>query len=305
MLIVSYNKGRLGNRLFFFAHFIVYSIKTKESVLCLFFNEYSKYFIGTHVNHIGLYPPKKLMLSNAFLRRFLNFLFFKIERTAIKLNFINKYLFSNYVPDFKGENDTTNYSVNVLIERIKRNKLSVTFYNGGYFWYDNTDLSEYKKEIRAYFKPIKRIDNKVNDFIKNERVGFDLLCGIHIRRGDYKSFVDGKFYFDNEVYISKIREMKLLFNEKKIKFIIVSDENIEIADSIVKELVIVSGIGDVIEDLYTLASCDYIIATPSTFSMWASFYGDVPLFTFREKENQVNLNRFQIVKDRTDEFMFD
>ena len=35
--------------------------------------------------------------------------------------------------------------------------------------------------------------------------------------------------------------------------------------------------GTPIEDMYLLASCDYIIGPNSTFSHWASFWGAVPL----------------------------
>lgn len=37
------------------------------------------------------------------------------------------------------------------------------------------------------------------------------------------------------------------------------------------------GSGDTVEDLYALAECDYLIGPPSTFTVWASFYGNVPL----------------------------
>jgi hypothetical protein len=35
--------------------------------------------------------------------------------------------------------------------------------------------------------------------------------------------------------------------------------------------------GSAVEDLYSLARCDYLLGPPSTFSLWASFYGNVPL----------------------------
>lgn len=90
MLIVFYNNGRLGNRLFYFAHFIAYSVKTKKKVMGLFFNEYSKYFEGTCNNQIGLFPRKKYIYSNSFLRRLINFLLFKTEKFAKKKVYNNK-----------------------------------------------------------------------------------------------------------------------------------------------------------------------------------------------------------------------
>jgi hypothetical protein len=47
-----------------------------------------------------------------------------------------------------------------------------------------------------------------------------------------------------------------------------------------------AGPGHFIEDLYALASCDYIIGPPSTFSQWASFYGNVPRYMVNYKAEQ-------------------
>lgn len=37
------------------------------------------------------------------------------------------------------------------------------------------------------------------------------------------------------------------------------------------------GTGELVEDLYALAGCDFLLGPPSTFTIWASFYGTVPL----------------------------
>jgi hypothetical protein len=42
-----------------------------------------------------------------------------------------------------------------------------------------------------------------------------------------------------------------------------------------------------VEDLYLLAKCDYIIGPPSTFSLWASFYGSKPLYMIRDLETNI------------------
>ena len=43
---------------------------------------------------------------------------------------------------------------------------------------------------------------------------------------------------------------------------------------------------DGITDLYALSRCDLIIGSPSSYSQWASFYGDVPLcLILRDKMN--------------------
>ncbi|MFN5837557.1 MAG: hypothetical protein ACK47J_12755, partial [Pseudanabaena sp.] len=55
------------------------------------------------------------------------------------------------------------------------------------------------------------------------------------------------------------------------------------------------GINGIIEDLYSMAKCDYLIGPPSTYSMWASFYGMVPLLHIYDKHQIINLKDFLIV----------
>ena len=47
-----------------------------------------------------------------------------------------------------------------------------------------------------------------------------------------------------------------------------------------------------IEDLYALSICDYILGPPSTFSMWASFYGGVPLRFIKHSNDKIFLREF-------------
>ena len=52
--------------------------------------------------------------------------------------------------------------------------------------------------------------------------------------------------------------------------------------------------GSSVGDLYALARCDYIFGPVSTFSQWASFYGDKPLFHLHESNDRVERERFTI-----------
>jgi hypothetical protein len=57
----------------------------------------------------------------------------------------------------------------------------------------------------------------------------------------------------------------------------------------------VKGNNQELEDMYALAGCDYIIGPPSTFSMWASFIGKVPLFHLHDREINFSLSDFKVI----------
>jgi len=41
-----------------------------------------------------------------------------------------------------------------------------------------------------------------------------------------------------------------------------------------------------------LSKCDYLLGPPSTFSMWASFIGDVPLRLIKGAEENIQMDQF-------------
>ena len=47
-----------------------------------------------------------------------------------------------------------------------------------------------------------------------------------------------------------------------------------------------------IEDMYALAECDYIMGPVSSFTQWASFYGNKPLRHLRERDMRLEREHF-------------
>lgn len=47
-------------------------------------------------------------------------------------------------------------------------------------------------------------------------------------------------------------------------------------------------------DMYALSQCDYIIGPPSTFNAWASFVGDVPLFSLYKRDLTLSLDKLEL-----------
>ena len=59
-------------------------------------------------------------------------------------------------------------------------------------WYDL--FLKYKQEILALFAFRPEIEEKVVEAMNHG----DMILGVHIRRGDYATFYDGKFFFSDE-----------------------------------------------------------------------------------------------------------
>ncbi len=137
-----------------------------------------------------------------------------------------------------------------------------------------------KKNLSAKSKNLK-------NFIDAKLIEGKFLVGIHIRRGDYKKWSKGKYYFEDEFYkyIIKNLKIKLTKDNKDPLFIVVSNEKIN--SKIGMDLF--SG-GSWKEDQIILQSCNLIVGPPSTFTMWASYISKIPLIELNSKDNEINFN---------------
>ena len=148
---------------------------------------------------------------------------------------------------------------------------------------------KHQNYIRNYLAFKTSLTEKSEVFIKRIRSDnpSKYLIGIHIRKGDYATWNDGRYYYSDSQYYTKIKEVAALLPGSI--FIISSNEPIELDNHAGFEILYCHGTA--IEDLHILSLCDYIMGPPSTFSGWAAFIGDIPLY-FLENINAITKMNF-------------
>ncbi|MFO0212522.1 MAG: alpha-1,2-fucosyltransferase, partial [Pseudanabaena sp.] len=246
------------------------------------FDEYCKYFYATRSNDFGEYPIYTKFRINIpfFLFKILVRLILRISKQSKWHEFIKAPISTNF--DLNDTNFLNKVNNKVLLA-------------DGWLFRDEVNFNKHKDLIREYFTPDQEIINTINQLISECKKKSDVIIGIHIRRGDFYLWEGGKYYFHDDVYIDKMEQIENHFNsiEKRVLFLICSNEPIQ-AQNFTKYN-IRFGINGIIEDLYSMAKCDYLIGPPSTYSMWASFYGMVPLLHIYDKHQIINLKDFLIV----------
>lgn len=146
----------------------------------------------------------------------------------------------------------------------------------GWQFRNSSLIMKYKNDIKTIFQPPIDINNNLTNTITQYKESFQNIVAVHIRRGDYINFEGGRFFYHLQVYEQLIQHLeKCIFTDKKNLFLIFSNENLQITLQNTNYRMVK---GTPIEDLYLMSMCDYIIGPPSTFSIWASFYGNVPLY---------------------------
>jgi hypothetical protein len=165
-------------------------------------------------------------------------------------------------------------------------------------WYDL--FLKYRDEITDLFT----LDSQYTDPVKAKMqeaeqgsTGSIVRLGVHIRRGDYRIFHDGKYLYDDEVYQRHIRRFMMLHPGKAIHVYIATNDP-EVKESSYQEQCPGAHVhclgGSSPEDLFMLSECDYLIGPPSTYSLVAAMYRDIPLYRMDETdEGMMTLESFR------------
>ena len=161
-------------------------------------------------------------------------------------------------------------------------------------WYDL--FLKYKQEIIDLFAFKKSVLKACQPLLARSEGRCRL--GVHIRRGDYATWNDGRFFYELSEYHAFMLRVQQLYSDRRVAFFISSNEDFQLSlfegctcQRFGKEP---SG---AILDLYTLSLCDRIMGPFSSYSRWASFINRVPLCFLEEKEQQFTEESFSSIVD--------
>jgi hypothetical protein len=120
--------------------------------------------------------------------------------------------------------------------------------------------------------------------------------GVHVRRGDYKTWLGGKLYYTDDQYINVIRQFALLHPGKGIDVYICSNDpqlNQEYYRQQFPEMRLFFPSGTPAEDLCLLSECDYLTGALSSFTLIASMYRNIPLYWLNGEEEHLQEDDFR------------
>lgn len=288
MIILSNKFGQLANRIFLFSYLINFSMRHNVTFYNPSFDEYTPFFEGT-TNGLMIRNRKTnhFFDSNNILRG-LAYIFFKAcSKILTSTPFINIFFKKKFLKN--GEFFSLDHLENIQLFTSKR-----IFFLSGWLFRSNDFDVECHAFIKKYFAPIKQHTENIKKIINPIREKHDIVIGIHIRRGDYRVYSEGIYFYSIEGYFRFMLSLTDIFNTGNIAFLVCSNEKIDLG--IFKGLNVFSGSGHFVEDLYSLSECDYIAGPPSTYSMWASYYGNKPLYMINNINETPEKKSFQITK---------
>jgi len=263
MIVCFDSEGQLCNRLWGLLPIISHSRHTNEHVFVFFFNRYVNLFPG--LKSLDRFHFPRLVSSVALndklaivIRRWLNTSSLRWHRP--------------------------------LASRKKQPSLVNAWEHRN----DGIDM-ELMPVFKQAFRPMEQVVESVEASLSDLRRDGSVIVGIHIRRGDYRQFEQGRFFYSDADYLDFMKQCvsQIEVFGKTVKCLICSDETVNHANfSGLTTCSIPSP--SAMHDLYALSRCDCILGAPSTFSQWASFYGQVPLWLIWDKQQPIRLENFGV-----------
>ncbi len=267
MVIVPLPYGRLCNRLVVSASFIAFAEEFGETFVHLAFADYCRFFEKTRFSPILTFNPSRPS---------------GIQKSGLSV--VN--IFSSHDAAgccFMLDDPKSGF---ISMAHTKRMVFAL-----GWSFRAHALTQKHQPLIRTFFTPCRRYLEHSKAAVDRARQGVDHLVGVHIRQTDYRKFVGGKYYFSHDTYRRVMEEVARQL-PGKTGFLICSDAPIP-ADRF-GGLHVHAGTGHPIEDNDALAACDYLVGPPSTFSNWASYYGNVPLYFIEHADATPQLSDFII-----------
>ena len=150
---------------------------------------------------------------------------------------------------------------------------------------------KYRDEICELFRIDEQYTLPVDEAMKAAEAGEKgVRLGVHIRRGDYAQWQYGKYCFSDEVYARHINRFATLHPEETMH-VYLSTNDPEVSAETYQQLCPKVKIhllqGSAPEDLYMLSVCDYVMGPPSTFSLVAAMYRDIPLYRMDNEDEKL------------------
>ncbi len=321
-LVALTKQGQLGNRLLQFGHLIGLSRRTGLPILNPAFGEYADLFDGTAKSLLVQYPAGVSYRGSVFIQGLLDEFVMWVPESAPPAVVaaltkegslrdllwrpgppkVLRLLFHQYVLQRAGALDPRQDPASAKEHLISLqgpedvhigDRTFLLFcagkeavYLDGWGFRDRDGFRTSAAAVKSFLTPVVEHRLPVERCMKEARSLGEIVIGVHVRRGDYATWENGKYFFSWEEYGQFMAAASKTFASRRVVFVVCSNETLPSSFSERKD--VLAGPGEAVQDMYALARCDYLMGPPSTFTGWASFFGDVPLLQLKSRDQAVS-----------------
>ncbi|EMI15734.1 hypothetical protein RMSM_07346 [Rhodopirellula maiorica SM1] len=285
MIVIARRYGQLGNRLWLYAHMIAAAAEYGVTVANPSFAEYAELFPSTRHDLWCRYPivSQPTVDTRGPSRRTRDWLAQGVYLSAKTLYTLRLRNYPAHVLRIKGE-QSCDLGSDAFRELATSGRPVMTL---GWQFRCESLLVKHAAIVRHHFQLAPEHGEPVGECLYQARQSGDVVIGIHIRQGDYRTFLGGRYYYEVRDYVATMREVQAQLAPRRVTFLVCT--NVPYDQSDFAGLNVQFGPGVPVQDMYALAETDMIIGPPSTFTMWASFYGGAPLAMMKRCDAKIEV----------------
>lgn len=285
--------GRLGNRLVRAAHVLAFCREWNFAFLDLPFAPYANN-LATSASSIALSSPR-VPVPSVVARRLHQRLAFHGPRVAHRISqvptigpLVRRFVHNVTLP----AGDRIDLSRPELADEFQRYRIVVL---RGWYFRCYSLVQAHADWLRTFLRPNISESDRACQSIRQSRAAGRFVVGVHIRGGDYRTWREGRFFYPLDFYLKQMRIAAFELASQDVKFLISSDEAID--QSQLNEFDCILTDGNIVSDLAALSHCDMIFGPPSSFSLWASFLGQVDLWHMTSPDETFSFDCFSQSSD--------
>ena len=287
ILIIYCDFGRLGNRLHTHANALAWCIENNYNLINLSFSDYAELFKNSPKHKSG-----NLQQTNSFLFKSLSGSLFRnfLKRLILSDKWLERLTWT--IKQIRPTDDELLLETD-LSRQINRKRINLIKH------WDiscSNSIKIHQHKLRDHLRPNKRFVASAEKIIDELKSKYECVVGIHARRGDYATYLNGINYHSWESYLYWANQTKKVLEKsgkKNVGIAICSDEQ---APSLVtnNEDVYFSSSNGFMVDIHLLSLCDYNVGPPSSFGTWVSWFGKVPRIVVYKNTVITSLEQFLV-----------
>jgi hypothetical protein len=290
-VIYTHGGGRLGNQILRFAHWIAWCLAHGEQVqvLNVGFWPYSRFFECWRAAPSCLFAPRLSVWSIPAAARVIlpppvrGWVEggYRVPRIIHRLGDLVPGWQAISLNDAAGEElslDGTGF-----LEYVQRRPVTTC---AGWRISSWAQLERFSSEVRRYLVPARSWQARGSAFLHPIREKHDMVIGVLVRQTDYRTWLDGRFFYTLSEYVNWMHEVSALHAGLDLAFVVAADEWHDPAAFSGLNVYFTQGAinsrGHWFDSFIALSLCDLILTPPSTFSATAAFLGSIPLLPLSE-----------------------
>ena len=227
VLVIARRMGRLANRLVLYATFAAFAEEHGYRLTNVSFHSYAEWFEATRRNIYCRYPVpgrrswfdvlpglNPLVRHTRALYHLTRCASGVVERVPV---------FRPRVVTWRDDPQTgiTWLDDDAACEFLRPAR--VVFVNGWLFRAPRL-LEKHATKVREFFRPVREVRDHVERTLQPLRERADVLVGVHVRRGDYRTWQGGRFFYPVASYAAWMRELQAQLPGRRVGFFVSSDE---------------------------------------------------------------------------------